>query len=64
MNGKAALKRLEERARLAQRRAQDDARRVRVIEVWCDGELREVWTLGTPTSPPTHYKVNDSGAQG
>lgn len=32
------------------------------IEVWCNGKLREVMTLGTPTSPPTHYKVNDRSA--
>lgn len=48
MNGKATLKRLERRARLAQQKAQDDAQRIRTIEVWDEDRLLEVITLGKP----------------
>ncbi len=48
MNGKTTLKRLERRARLAQQKAQDDAQRIRTIEVWDEDRLLEVITLGRP----------------
>lgn len=53
MNGKTALKRLE---RLAQQKAQDDAQRIRQIEVYCDGELLEVLPI-----PYRLYELDDTG---
>lgn len=58
MNGKTALKRLERLARLAQQKAQDDAQRIREIEVYCDGELLEVIPLPIPYRL---YELDDTG---